>query len=281
MKKYIKLILQFFSESFSSLTSLARLLIFASPLTAIRFSKYKDNNNRRTCIVLGNGPSLNEALRNKEVEKGDYFALNMFVLSEYFVVLKPSFYFLVDGAFFNPYDSREKELSEKIVDSLSKVYWKMVLIVPNRIDYHSFAKRLNNPNITVLRTNTNDFLGYKTIRNFIYKINMGAPPCQTVMITALFSAINLGYKKIFLYGADHSWTKDLTVNDNNIVCYGDRHVYSTGLSVIEKKINIATMLDRFSRMFKSHYVIREYADSQNVSIINKTKGSFVDAYERK
>lgn len=279
MKKIIKQIQLFFSQFISLLSSIARLIIFASPITAIKFSKYKDKN-RNTCVVLGNGPSLNEALLNNEVEKGDYFALNMFVLSDYFKILKPSFYFLVDNVFFNPHDSRERDLSVKIVDSLSKVDWQMALIIPNKIDYKPFAQKLNNPNVTIIRANTNDFLGYKAIRNFVYKSNLGAPPCQTVMITALFSAINLGYKKIYLYGADHSWTKDLTVNDNNIVCYGDRHVYSTGLSVVEKKINIATMLDRFSRMFKSHYIIREYADSLNVRIINKTKGSFVDAYER-
>ena len=106
------------------------------------------------------------------------------------------------------------------------------------------------------------------------------PRCQTVTNFALTAAVNMGYKIVYLYGADHSWTQDLRVDDENVVCYGDRHVYNTGLTIIKKENTIGHLLHQFAKMFDTHWIIKEYAEAQGCEILNCTKDSFVDAYKR-
>ena len=88
------------------------------------------------------------------------------------------------------------------------------------------------------------------------------------------------YENIYLYGADHTWTRDLFVNEDNVVCYGDRHVYKKDLTIIKKDGSFANLLDAFSNMFKSHYKIEEYSKIENVKIWNCSSDTFLDAYER-
>ena len=71
------------------------------------------------------------------------------------------------------------------------------------------------------------------------------------------------------------------MNDDNVVCYGDRHVYATKLEVIKKDDSIGVLLGHFANMFNSHWVINDYAKSMGVSIWNCTRDSFIDAYPRK
>ena len=90
----------------------------------------------------------------------------------------------------------------------------------------------------------------------------------------------MGYKNIYLYGADHTWTRDLFVDDDNVVCYGDKHVYNKNLTVIKKKEKFAELLNQFSLMFKSHYLLEKYSNEEGVKIWNCGSDSFLDAYER-
>ena len=116
--------------------------------------------------------------------------------------------------------------------------------------------------------------------HWAYRHLLGMPRCQTVVNFALCAAINMGYENIYLYGADHTWTRDLFVDDDNVVCYGDRHVYNKNLTVIKKEGNFAQLLDAFSKMFKSHYLIEDYSKSVDVKIWNCAGDTFLDAYER-
>ena len=283
MRKILSLIKLWLKEFGETLVSFLRVILFASASTARKVTKIRERSQlgEHKCVILGNGPSLKEAIINMELDEGDYFAVNLFVLSEDFWTLKPIAYFLVDPYIF--YSMEERAISQRkvLVDAFLKVDWSMMLIVPQMLKMELISEILNNKNINVIKVNSNDFIGYKPICHWFYRYNLAMVPCQTVLNAALMFALNLGYKEISLYGADHTWTKDLIVNDDNEVCYGDRHVYKTNVEYSKLSYNMGTILDNFSKMFKSHYLIREYADYMGVKIINKTIGSFVDAYERK
>ena len=49
------------------------------------------------------------------------------------------------------------------------------------------------------------------------------PFSQNVLVAAIYISLNLGYKNIYLLGADHSWAHDVSVNDDNQLCLNDRH----------------------------------------------------------
>lgn len=286
-KKFRKIISSFLcglSNFKNSLLSLGYIVTLSSWRVACNSKKIlRTLRTSDVCCVLGNGPSLKDAIANNEVlyNGADVMCVNMFCLDEAFWRIKPRFYYIADPAMFMPQNEQHKEMVNILISNLSKVNWEMLFVIGPKNPECVLLDGINkNRNIKILTINSAQVSGFKWFRHYFYKHYLGMPRCQTVVNTALTNAINIGYKTIYLYGADHSWTKDLRVDDNNIVCYGDRHVYNTNLKVIKKEENIAFLLDAFANMFKSHYLIEEYAVSCGCKIWNCTKGSFIDAYER-
>lgn len=265
-----------------SFLSICRVLVLSSIKVAIKERNYFKLRKYDVCCVLATGPSLKSAITNGELPSAevDYFVVNLFCQSDYFQIIKPRFYFIVDGAFFSPTDERGQNLVNQLANKLNKVDWEMYLVVSSGAPNDGILKNITNSNVKILKMNSTTIEGYNTFRNMMYKLQLGMPRCQTVTNFALSAGITMKYNKILLYGADHSWTRDLFVDDDNVVCYGDRHVYNTNLTVIKHKRTMAEILSDFSKMFATHEIIRQYADTENVKIINMTKGSFVDAYDR-
>lgn len=266
----------------SSFVSLLRMMVLSRFAIAKQSKHYKELKTSGSCTVLANGPSLKSAFENGEVrlEGNDIIVVNMFAQSSEFWTIKPRFYCLVDGNFFAPTNERVKEQINILSEAFDKVDWDMYLCISSGCVNGGILKNLHNNHIHILKWNTTTFEGFKSLCHYMFRHNMAMPRCQTVTNMALVAAVNLGYENVYLYGADHTWTIDLRVNERNEVCYGDRHIYATGLHVIKKDCSIGTLLHQFARMFDSHWVINDYAESRGVRIYNCTKGSFVDAYER-
>lgn len=272
----------FCSNIFSTIVSFMRMFVLSRISVAHRASHYSELKQHDNCTILANGPSLKDAFDNREVilDNVDIFCVNMFAQWELFWNIKPRFYFLSDGQFFNPTEDRCRQQVEVLIDAFNRIEWEMYLCIPAGCFNGGILKQINNNHIKILRWNTTTFEGFDCICHFLFKRNLAMPRCQTVTNAALMAAINLSYKNVYLYGADHSWTKDLRVDDNNIVCYGDRHVYDTSLSEIKLDYSIATLLIDYANMFKSHIAIQKYSNKMGVKIWNCTKNSFIDAYKR-
>lgn len=280
---YSKALERFVGNTSKSITSLVRMMVLSRLEVANKAKHYSDYKTSKECLILANGPSLKIAFENGDVhwENKDIFVVNMFVCSNEFWKIKPRFYFVIDGAFFSPSNERTKDLSHSLASALNKVDWDIFLSIPSSCINGGFIKELDNDHIHILRWNTTTFNGFKCLSHFMYRHNMAMPRCQTVTNMALVSAINMNYNNIYLYGVDHSWTRDLRVDNNNVVCYGDRHVYATDVQVIKKECSIGHLLNQFSKMFDTHWCIKDYAKSMKVNIWNCTRDSFVDAYPRK
>lgn len=274
----------FFGNIGRSSFSLFRMLVASSISVAVKskkYSAYKDNQN---CCVLGNGPSLMDDFQNGRVlcEGNDILCVNMFCSSPLFFELKPRFYYIVDGAYFAPQTERHKSHIRELIEAFKRVDWDMFLVISTlSVGGGDLLRSLSgNNNIKIIRWNSVEVNGFRWFRHLYYRHRMGMPRCQTVVNFALCTAINMGYKNIYLYGADHTWTRDLFVDKDNVVCYGDRHVYKKELQVIKKSGNFASLLMAFANMFKSHYLLEEYSKSRGVSIWNCSSDSFLDAYKR-
>lgn len=274
----------FFSELGMSASSLLRMGVLSSMGVARQSKKYGALRSSKNCCVLGNGPSLKKDFKAGRVltDGNDLLCVNMFCESALFWELKPRFYYLIDGVFFAPTDERNKVLVEKLKEAFAKVDWEMYLVVSSSaVSGGDLLDSLTNPNVKVLRMNSTTVDGFRCFRHWTYRHRLGMPRCQTVANFALCAAIDLGYENVYLYGVDHTWTRDLFVDDDNVVCYGDRHVYNTGLTVIKKEGNFAHLLRQFAMMFQAHYLIEDYARSRSVKIWNCGSDTFLDAYERK
>ena len=271
------------SNMASTLVSVFRICILSKIGTAYKSHDYYKLKSHSTCVVLANGPSLKNAIEEgiEELIESDVFCVNLFFKSESFWIIKPRFYFVVDEQLFDPTYDRTKEQVKEMQEALARIDWDMFLVTSPTVVDGGILANLKNKKIKVIRMNTTSTDGFWWFKKLIFDLKMGMPKCQTVTNFAIMAAIMFNYNKVFLYGADHSWTRDLMVNDDNVTCYGDRHVYSTQLSVIKLDYSIAELLQDFANMFDSHQVINKYANNKGVDIINCTKGSFIDAYKRK
>ena len=267
----------------SSFASILRMFLFSKISVAIETKKNIDIKKHIGCTILANGPSLKSAIENNELEleNVDIFCVNSFCESEYFWKIKPMNYFLIDGQFFNPTVERCKNQVDILVKSLNKVDWDINLFIPSHAINGGVLKGLDNNRIHIVKMNTTTIEGYDWFCNLLYSSYLGMPMCINVVIFAIMTAINMKYESIFMYGIDHSFSAQLFVDEENCVCSRESHVYSTEARIFKlPETTMAQTLLDMSNAFRIHEKLEKYSKKIGVKIINCTKGSFVDAYER-
>jgi hypothetical protein len=246
-------------------------------------------------VIVGNGPSLNDNFKtNINFFSGkSAFCVNDFAISGYFEVIKPDFYILFDSAYWLKNISKELGETNKRVFQLlkDKVSWPMTIIMPLSAKQWSWFKELPNlnKNIRICYVNWTRIDCSKSLRNFMYSRDLAMPRCANVLINAIFLAINMGYKKIFLAGADHSWHEDIFVGDDNVVYRKGEYCYSEGKVSLKPAFKnlegtqvykLHELFQLFSLTFKGHQEIEEYARFAGAKVYNISKKSYIDAYER-
>ncbi len=280
MKNILKTILLHFSY----LTSLLKCFFIAILRENFKCYFIKDSEGKELRI-LANGTALSSVKMTNCDEKIDYCMLNNACLTDLFVEVKPSLFVLADPGYF--IEAYKDEVANKALCALGDVYWPMVLCVPFQYKKNIQSYVVNNPKISLKYYHTNPYWGWKRISLFLYKHNFSMPSSQNVLIPCIYIGILKGYSAIRLYGANHSWTENLTVNSANEVCLKDVHYYDSGeiKSTPWKKKNgtlykMHEILSDLSMTFAAYHNLRTFADYMNVKVINMTANSYIDAFER-
>ena len=246
-------------------------------------------------LILGNGPSLREQMprliEQEAWKSSDIMAVNFFSTSEEFSILKPKYYILSDPQFFRKagYNDRVEMMYKALAE---KVSWPMTLYVqyynPEKFDYAAAIG--HNPNIKIVRFHTLVFHGFRNVEFWCYRNGLGSGNFGTVVQNGEFVAMLLGYRTIELYGVDHTLLEGLMVDDKNRLCRTQSHYYDStpaepkpiyvNATIPPQPYTMASYLAETAELFRGHEVLAEYARTQGVRIINRTKGSMIDAYER-
>lgn len=244
-------------------------------------------------LILGNGPSLAEDLprliaRGEHTAK-DIMAVNYFALDERFTTVRPAYYVLSDPMFFRDSVCRDR-VAELYRTLAEKVTWPMNLYVqyynPEGFDYRA---ALPNSNIRIVRFHTQMYRGFRSLEFWLFRRGLGSANFGTVVQVGEYVALLLGYKRIELYGVDHTLLDGLCVDDGNRLCRIDRHYYDGAEAAapqpIYKKVphvpyTMADYLAKVAELFRGHEVLRDYAAALGARIVNRTRGSMIDAYER-
>lgn len=247
-----------------------------------------------TIAVLANGPSLNEILPRLEIDKNfeniDFLVLNFFAFDDIFFRIRPKHYCLADPMFFRENHRPERNDDvRRLFDILqNNVDWDLHLYIPKHFakNFVRFAK-ITNPKIEIIIINCIEYKGYESLRNFFYRKGLAAPYVITVANMAVFTAINLRYDKILLYGFDHTFF-DFLVDEKNRFCYKAIHFYDEGTVSYKPMLNgdgsqvkISRYLEYIACLFKSHDDLSVYAKYMHTEIINCTPCSLIDSYSRK
>lgn len=246
-------------------------------------------------IIVGNGPSLNKTMEifDDIVRKAPCMMVNFAANTELYDTIKPSFYLLVDPAYYLVPNHLHESLCALFDAIVTKTVWPMKIIMP-KCARGCFAERRfkENPNLEVLFYE-DGWQSPKGLSKFeAWDKNLICPPVQTVLNTAVWLSIYLGYKETYLVGADTSFIQDIYVGQKDNVLYTiDSHfyknedVYNSGIEP-EKNgrkfgMDMECFLESVYVMFKSYRELREYAEWKGVKIYNASEYSMIDCFERK
>lgn len=242
---------------------------------------------RKTCthdeiVVLGNGPSLRPLIESKRdfLQGKSLLAVNYAVLSDSYEELKPDYYLVADPAFFV-----QKAHCDRLFDALAaKTNWNLTLYLSTHARKSKLwqEKLAGHPHIHIHYFNMTPVEGFRWFVHLAFRRGWGMPRPRNVLIPSVMTALRMPFHTIYVAGADHSWLKEIWVNEDNVVMEDLNHFYDKKGS--ERYVSDRRLHDLLLSMhiaFKSYHTIRDYADSIGKQIYNVTEGSYIDAFERK
>lgn len=239
-------------------------------------------------VILGNGPSLNETIAHSSdfLMQHHRLAVNFAANAPAFTSLQPTHYVLADPHFFQAIN--EPNVA-RLWLALSQVDWAMNLFVPVNVSLPSDVAGIiaGNACLRLYRYNLTPVEGAEWFENWAYKHLLGMPRPRNVLIPSIMIAIACGYRTIYIAGADHSWTRTLSVDDDNNVVSIQPHFYKEDEKEVQRvnteymQYPLHQILYSFYVAFRSYHTIARYASHLGVDIFNITPGSFIDAFPRK
>lgn len=232
-------------------------------------------------LILGNGPSLRKILDEKQdfIRNRDLMVVNFSSTSADYQELKPRYYLLMDPAFFENAATVEKVFNPMV----ERTSWKMKLFVPvTARKYRRWQEILGeNSNIDIVFFNPTPVEGYKSFCHFCYDRGWGMPRPRNVLVACCMVSLKLPYERIYLAGADHSWMKEIWVDDNNVVQEDRAHFYDKkGTTRVTSPYKLYMLVESMAIAFRSYLYVEEYSRKLGKKIINVSDGSYIDAFER-
>ena len=266
------------------------------------FSHWKSDisiiHENKKCAILSNGPSLTDDLEKLACHQNilDFVCVNDFSLSEYFLKIRPKYYVFLDPFYWeDSLTGNDLVLRRSVFDRITTITsWEMKILIPFEMKKSNIIKYLkifsNNKNIKLLYYNRTPIKGFEWFTFFCLKNNFGLPSGQNVLVAAILLSINLGYKTLLLFGADHSLHEHIDIDSNNNVYVGQKHFYDGNRTVKKmysrsyvelKPLNMNELFGIWAKAFESYMILNRYAKKQNSIIYNSSSKSYIDAFERK
>ncbi|MDE6741867.1 MAG: hypothetical protein K2J58_06005, partial [Muribaculaceae bacterium] len=178
-------------------------------------------------IIMGNGPSLRDTIADHldVLKNSDTLAVNFAANADTYGELKPNLYVLADPHFFRTEtDGKSSDANViRLWDNIAATYWKMTLYVPCKAKIPETI--VNKENITIKRYNLTPGEGLAGPVHWLYRRGLAMPRPRNVLIASIMVALREGYRDISIVGADHTWSRDLWVDDKNRVISVQKHFY--------------------------------------------------------
>jgi len=284
MRETLKSLWIWAGKAANTMMSVSAAMLFSSRRVARRLRDIaKGIDTTRKAFVLGCGPSLKEGLATpcllQELQNSDVMVTNRFAISNDFKTIRPRYYILLDPLFYDEDFIKSDPSVKNMYESMNRVDWSMTLFLPKGANIELIKQYLSNLNVSIELFNGTTIIGPVRFQNRMYRRGLGLPSSRNVIIPGLILMINFGYKNIYLYGSEFSWTKNFDVDpSNNRVFENSRHFYNEKKEYF-KKGEYHEYLKRIDEMLFGTEQIAFFAESRGACIVNRTKGSFIDAFE--
>lgn len=231
--------------------------------------------NKRTLSIVLNGPSVNRTIKYLDSKETDIMMVNAAPITPLYKELHPKYMCFCDAAF-----TKKSVRNLKIKEELLQSKEKPMIFLPHYLKKQNIysdgclnVKFVFSPNV----------LGqYSVYSHQLMRMNLMAPSYNNVAIMCLYVGIQLGYKKINLYGADENFVRDIVVDKNNKVMRIDRHYYGEE-KVCENRMHgfdMEIMMYMMYMIFKGFKQLKRYGQEENVRIMNMSDDSWIDCFER-
>lgn len=285
---FVLFIQNFIKSSLQVLESCVKIILLTKFNPRISTKRTHDE-----VVILGNGPSLTTSLTNHPnfLAGKELICVNHFPSTELYTNLKPSIYITsAPDLWLDDIDEHFVSQSKILFDNIArKTTWPLEFYIPFEAKKHKRWQNQvdHNTNIQISYYNNTPIEGWNWFKFRCFSLRWGMPRPHNVMIPSLMISIWKGYKRIYLLGADHSWLSEISVTDENEVLINQKHFYDYHSSVgkpLDKrgrgKRNLSELLHKFMTAFASYFEIKTFAERKNISILNATDGSFIDAFDR-
>ena len=287
MKRLLKRFNNGIKLLFETIVSIIDVFCFGHPFARQRKLEKKCIN----AAVLANGPSARSIILQKPelLTDCDLIAMNDAAVSDDFERLKPRYYILLDPAYFGGSWLGDKELTEnhydevldKLYAKLYKVDWEMTLYLPFHKKAKSVAERFQDHKfVKIGHFNGGRVQGFNSYNMWALKHGLGLPSSRNIIIPAILLMINADYKNVYLYGAEFSWTKYMDIDvKTGLMFMNDRHFYSADEIRFFDRGAYRLRLEHIAEMLRGLEMVAQYAKRKGVTVINRTQGSFIDAFD--
>jgi len=261
-------------------------------------SRVAENRGEPT-LLLGNGPSLAQDLNKLELKNYESVAaVNFFAATEWFDVVKPSYYFVQDTYWFDENNLREK--ASLTFDAIrKKLSWEMDFFYPAEFSRSTVISELSEIpglNLRPLRhhswppfaslVSAVDLLpqfssSNRKIVHRLWDMKLASVPPVGVVSNALFELILSGSKKIDILGLDMSMVLDLRVDSDGSTQFLPKHFYGTAVTPETPLARTNTMSNSYikiAKKFESFYLLEGYARHRGCVVRNLSSFTLLDAF---
>lgn len=271
-----------------------------SALTLVRVVRHARTPSRlprmdqsgKPILILGNGPSLDEDIAKAlpDLASVDLMCVGRLAESHLYSALRPKYYVFVDPMWWSDNAPEvTKDLRNNLFDDIRKgTHWPMTILAPYAAAGYFKAVFADVDNLRLAFFNNTPVTGEPWLTTAVYDRGLGMPPAQNVLVACLYLCLHMGYKKVILLGADHSWHETLALDEQNRVCLRDRHFYDKAVALrpftmdgsSDKIFTMDALFFALGRMFAGYWQIAAYAKTLGVRIINASSVTYIDAFPR-
>jgi hypothetical protein len=248
--------------------------------------RFKNLYSGKRCFIVGNGPSLKKMdltpLSNEITFTVNHIMLNQKVYDS----IQTDYHVFIDPAY-NSLKPDIKADREKI-EALRTINYpnkKPVCLTSYEI-FSAIQKFGLNDHLDLAylyqhRTLTNSYSGY-------IDLSRNIPSSQNVIQAAIFAAIYMNFKEIYLVGCDMTsiFLTFESNDDGNREISKDFHVYKYSSHHIQTAIKNSNkydneyMLNDYAKTFAIFKRIKNYTERKGIKIMNATLGGGLDVFDR-
>jgi len=281
-------IAKYFYLLIDTLVSIIKLFILTR-----KKSKLPKDLGSNSIIILGNGPSLSKTIEQHLdiLKSATTMGVNHFAKSAVYTIIKPKYYVLTAPDFWMspPPNELHEQARQELFEVIKRdTTWPMTIFTSVYARKSIMIDALSEiSHVNFCFINDNAFEGLPNITHWIWTKGWGCPRLHNVLVPSIYLSINMGFKNIYITGADHSWHEEMKVDENNRFTVNHQHFYDKGtyrLAQFKGDGSEYFIHDSFRKLylaFKGHHLLMEYADKHNCIIYNASEKSYIDAYPRK